>query len=327
MTWGAVFWPRPVKVRFGPCARPTIRPAGSPQDVDFIECHGAGTPLGDQTEIQSLVDLWGAGDWSRGQCAIGSIKSMIGHLLTAAGAAGMIKTLLAMQNKLIPPTLNFSEPPQRSPLPDSPFRVPTNAEEWKPRGSDIPRKAGVSAFGFGGINAHMLLQEYLPGATDAVHKEPLTIDCSGKVTSTGTIVSAGQENKSLIAIVGMDACFGKLKSLRAFQEAVFNGNSAIGTRPKDRWRGVENIVGDPLGNKAHSGGYMDSFDWNFNEFNIPPAEIPDIIPQHLLMLKTAFNAMQDAGLPVKQSRENMGAIIGIDFDYEATDYHLRWMLL
>jgi PfaB family protein len=291
-----------------------------PQDVDFIECHGAATPLGDQTEIQSLVDLWGEGNWSKGQCAIGSIKSMIGHLLTAAGAAGMIKTLLAMQNKLIPPTLNFSEPPQRSPLPNSPFRVPNTPEEWVRRRPDIPRKAGVSAFGFGGINAHILLQEYRSRDKDTVDKELVEIN------DTGAIVPAGQENRSLIAIVGMDACFGKLKSMRAFQEAVFNGTSAIGARPEDRWRGVENIVGDQSGNKAHSGGYIDQFNWNFNEFNIPPAEIPDIIPQHLLMLKTAFSAMQDAGLPVKQPREKMGAIIGIDFDYEATDYHLRWML-
>ncbi|RLC01395.1 MAG: type I polyketide synthase, partial [Deltaproteobacteria bacterium] len=297
-----------------------------PEDVDIIECHGAGTPLGDQTEIQSLVDLWADSSWSKGQCAIGSIKSMIGHLLTAAGAAGMIKTLLAMQNKCIPPTLNFSEPPQNSPLNHSPFRVPVHPEKWERRGPDTPRKAGVSAFGFGGINAHILLQEYRPGPTDKDPETPLEISNTGKTKPNEFVKAADQEHNASIAIVGMDACFGKLKSMQAFQEAVFNGKPIIGPRPRDRWRGAENSVLHMLGNNDLNGGYMDEFNWNFNEFNIPPSEIPDIIPQHLLMLKTAFNAMQDAGFPVKQSRENMGAVIGIDFDYEATEFHLRWML-
>ena len=297
-----------------------------PQDVDFIECHGAGTPLGDQTEAQSLVDLWGQGSWSTGQCAIGSIKSMIGHLLTAAGAAGMIKTLLAMQHNIIPPTLNFSEPPLRSPLYDSPFRVPSVPEKWDRRGTDIPRKAGVSAFGFGGINAHLLLQEYPPETQDIVSKAPLKINHSKKAKTTGIPEVAEHDDTSLIAIVGMDACFGRLTSMRAFQEAVFKGTPAIGPRPKHRWRGAKDSVRHHMGDKGLSGGYMDALDWNFKEFNIPPTEIPDIIPQHLLMLKTAYHAMQNAGLSIKQPREAMGAIIGLDFDFEATDYHLRWML-
>ena len=80
-------------------------------DVDLIECHGAGTPLGDLTELKSLENLWGESGWQKHQCAIGSVKSMIGHLLTAAGAAGIIKTLLAMQNKILPPSLNYEAPP------------------------------------------------------------------------------------------------------------------------------------------------------------------------------------------------------------------------
>ncbi|MEN8244753.1 MAG: beta-ketoacyl synthase N-terminal-like domain-containing protein [Thermodesulfobacteriota bacterium] len=302
------------------------RAGWQPEDLDYIECHGAGTPLGDQTEIQSLVNLWAERSWSKGQCAIGSVKSMIGHLLTAAGAAGMIKTLLAMQNKVIPPTLNFSEPSANSPLPDSPFRLPNRPEQWVRKGSDLPRKAGVSAFGFGGINAHLLLEEYRSCHADTADKEALSIRNIGNEKSQVDVIADEQDNNTPIAIVGMDACFGSLRSMRAFQEAIFNGKPAIGPRPKDRWRGAENTILHQLANKDLHGAYMDSFDWNFNEFNIPPAEIPDIIPQHLLMLKSACNALQDAGLPVKQSKETMGAVIGIDFDYEATDYHLRWML-
>ena len=86
-----------------------------PSDVDYIECHGAGTPVGDATEIQSLINLWQKATFQPGQCAIGSIKSMIGHLLTGAGAAGMIKMLLAMHHKILPPSLNFEKPPATAP--------------------------------------------------------------------------------------------------------------------------------------------------------------------------------------------------------------------
>jgi acyl transferase domain-containing protein len=144
--------------------------AWSAHDVDLIECHGAGTPLGDLTELQSLANLWGPTGWVKGQCAIGSVKSAIGHLLTAAGAAGLIKTLLALQNKTLPPSLNYEAPPANSPLPDSPFRVQTMPAPWRRRKDNTPRRAAVSAFGFGGINAHLLLEEWVPNVEERMRK-------------------------------------------------------------------------------------------------------------------------------------------------------------
>ena len=137
----------------------------SPDTVDLIECHGAGTPVGDATELASLCALWGCVDGTAGRCAIGSVKSMVGHLLTAAGAAGMIKTLLALDEKILPPSLNFNRPPDDSPLVGSPFRVQTSTEPWPDRTDGSPRRAAVSAFGFGGINAHVLLEEVVAAAT------------------------------------------------------------------------------------------------------------------------------------------------------------------
>ena len=134
-----------------------------PTDIDLIECHGAGTPVGDTTELNSLRTLWGDTGWTPGQCAIGSVKSMIGHLLTAAGAAGIIKTLLALKEKTLPPSLNFERPPENSPLTGSPFRVQTDADQWPAR-QDHRRRAAVSAFGFGGINGHLLLEEWGDGS-------------------------------------------------------------------------------------------------------------------------------------------------------------------
>jgi acyl transferase domain-containing protein len=88
-----------------------------PSDVDYIECHGAGTPVGDTTELISLMTLWEKlPEIIPGQCAIGSVKSNIGHLLTGAGAAGLIKTVLGLHHKILPPSVNFTEASENSPL-------------------------------------------------------------------------------------------------------------------------------------------------------------------------------------------------------------------
>ena len=132
----------------------------SPVDVDYIECHATGTPVGDATELKSLQSLWGHENWQSGQCALGSIKASIGHTLTAAGSAGLIKVIMAMQKGEIPPLPDQRETPGDFPLADSPFRIPGSAEPWLQQ-NGRPRRSAVSAFGFGGNNAHMIVEEYV----------------------------------------------------------------------------------------------------------------------------------------------------------------------
>ncbi|MGA8181053.1 MAG: beta-ketoacyl synthase N-terminal-like domain-containing protein [Desulfobacterales bacterium] len=297
----------------------------SPEDVDLIECHGAGTPVGDLVELQSLKNLWAESGWSTGQCPIGSIKSMIGHLLTGAGAAGMIKTLLALKHQTLPPSLNFSRAPDKSPLHDSPFKVQTEPEPWERRNEHTPRRAAVSAFGFGGINSHLLFEEWRPETQDSRTKT---------ITQQSTISfhhSKINNHKSTIqspsiAIVGMAAAFGPLTSLRAFQEVVLNGTSILSKRPQGRWNGCDAVADRHLDQAASWGGFMEKLSIDLEEFRIPPNEIPDILIQHLLMLKVSMDAMKDAGLPLRYERPRMGAVIGMEFDFEATDFHLRWHL-
>jgi acyl transferase domain-containing protein len=137
------------------------REAGwKPSDVDLIECHATGTPVGDSVEFQSLKSLWNSGGWRSGQCVIGSVKSTVGHLLTAAGAAGVVKVLSAFQARMLPPTANFTTPAPGLDFAGSPFRILNRGEVWQRRDERTPRRAAVSAFGFGGINAHLLLEEW-----------------------------------------------------------------------------------------------------------------------------------------------------------------------
>ena len=302
----------------------------TPQDVDLIECHATGAPKGDATELSSLRELWGKSGWHTGQCAIGSVKSMIGHLLTGAGAAGMIKTLLAIHHRLLPPSLHFESPPANSPLIDSPFRVQTEAEQWS---AHYLRRAAVSAFGFGGINAHLLFEEWdaEKSPTKESSSKSLAVDRTNRkaepISGSGASKSHSLDKKPIpIAIVGMEASFGSVSTLREFQEIVFNGNTVICPRPPNRWKGCGRLVERLSQNQSLDGGFMDAIQVDITDFHIPPKEIPDILPQHLQMLKVAARAMADAGLALRQERPRMGVIVGIDFDFEATNFHFRWSL-
>ena len=127
------------------------------ETVNYIEAHGTGTVLGDPIEITALTKAFRASTQKKNFCAIGSVKTNIGHLDAAAGIAGLIKTVLALKHKLIPPSLHFQEPNPEIDFTNSPFYVNTKLSEWKT--NSIPRRAGVSSFGIGGTNAHVILEE------------------------------------------------------------------------------------------------------------------------------------------------------------------------
>jgi acyl transferase domain-containing protein/NAD(P)H-dependent flavin oxidoreductase YrpB (nitropropane dioxygenase family)/NAD(P)-dependent dehydrogenase (short-subunit alcohol dehydrogenase family) len=130
----------------------------SPATVGLIEAHGTGTVAGDLAEVEALKRAFNG---SRRQgCAIGSVKSMVGHTKCAAGAAGLIKAAMALREKVLPPTLHVQTPNPKMDFPNSPFFVNTEVRPWIARPDGIPRRAGVSAFGFGGTNFHVVLEEY-----------------------------------------------------------------------------------------------------------------------------------------------------------------------
>ena len=285
----------------------------SPNDVQHIECHGSATPVGDGVELNSMKTLWedaGISNDNNATCAIGSVKSMVGHLLTAAGAAGFIKTLMAMKAKQLPPSLNFTAPPENSPLYQTPFRVQSDPEPWVPQSlsvdKSIPmaRRAGVSAFGFGGINAHILVEEFrkeIPTfyyAASKVHEKPL-------------------DQSNGVAVVGMALTTPRAKDIDALKGLMVSPEGDIAFTPESPCPGT-------------TGQWMDEIKTFAGEFHIPPNQIPDLLPQHLVMLKAAMAAIKDAGIDPRPNKDQglrtrFGAAIGIEFDHGATDFHLRWL--
>src|ERR1700704_4310602 len=147
----------------------TLANAGVEADsISYIEAHGSGTPVGDPIEIRALTKAFRTFTQRSDYCAIGSVKSNVGHLDAAAAVAGMIKTILALEHRQLPPSLHFTEANPEINFPTTPFYVNTQLREWT---SDGPRRAGVMSTGMGGTNAHVVLEE-APEPAEAGHVHP-----------------------------------------------------------------------------------------------------------------------------------------------------------
>ena len=165
----------------GPAQQAVIREALADAGVDagdisLIEAHGTGTPLGDPIELGALAAALGQGRAPDGLLTVGSVKTNFGHLEAAAGVAGLIKLVLALQHREIPPHLHFNTPSSHIPWAQMPIRIPTALQKWTP--STGRRLAGVSSFGFSGTNAHVTLEEApLESASPNTVDRPLHVLC------------------------------------------------------------------------------------------------------------------------------------------------------
>lgn len=269
----------------------------SPTDVDLIECHATGTPVGDAVEFASLKALWGPLGWAPGGCVVGSHKGNIGHALTASGGAGLLKVLLAIRHQTLPPTARFDEPSPGLGLADSPFRILKQAEPWRGRGPGVPRRAAVSGFGFGGINAHALIEEWLP--------------------TTRTLVAAPKfpDDDPSIVVVALGVHLGACQGLDAFRRLLLGEGKGPEPAAPANSRGI------PTREVGH---HFDRVEIPSGRFRIPPKELEEMLPQQSLLLLAAAEAVDSAGWATDQPRPRAGVFVGIGLDLNTTNYHVRW---
>jgi amino acid adenylation domain-containing protein len=150
----------------------------SARSISYVEAHGTATPLGDPVEVAALTRAFAGHTTDRGFCALGSLKSNVGHMVVAAGAAGLIKTALSMWHEKLPPSIHFDRANPQIDFDNSPFQVQTELANW-PRGKQ-PRRAGVSSFGVGGTNAHVVVEEAPQPAAVAAAEEWLVLRLSAR---------------------------------------------------------------------------------------------------------------------------------------------------
>ncbi len=269
-----------------------------PTDVDLIECHATGTPVGDAVEFASLRQLWGLSRTDR-RCVLGSIKSNIGHCLTAAGASGLLKVLLGFEHEVLPPTAGFAGPSPKIDLDQSPFQILSRAQPWTRRDDQIPRRAAISGFGFGGINAHLLIEEWVPGSP---------VDRPESV--------AGEP----IAVVALASRFGPFATTEAVRQRLLGGRADIRPEPVP--------VATNWGIDSTPDAYrISAVEVPTDRFRIPPKELAEALPQQLLMLNLASEATEQAGWSGDEPRLRTGVFVGLGLDLNATNFHVRWMLL
>ncbi|MCZ7649053.1 MAG: type I polyketide synthase [Planctomycetota bacterium] len=281
----------------------------APDEVDHIECHATGTPLGDAVEFQSLRALWAESGTPARKAVLGGVKSNVGHLLTGAGAAGLAKTLLALREGILPPTANFERAAAKLNLEHSPFEVLSAAREWPRREPGRRRRAAVSAFGFGGINAHLLVEEWLPRPVD--------------VSSASIEVRSGPAEP--LAVVGLDARFGPWDSFEAFRERALGGREELPAPPRRWWGVAESRWYLEAGLRAPEGYYLDELRVPLGRFRIPPNELAEMLPQQALMLLAADGALKDAKLDGDLGART-GIFVGLELDLNTTNFQLRWTL-
>ncbi len=176
-----------------------------PATATMVEAHGTSTKVGDVVEVESLAEVFGGAP--RGSIALGSAKSNIGHLKAGAGAAGLLKAVYAVSDKLLPPTLHAEKPNPNINFPHTPFIVNHELREWPQRDASIPRRAGVSAYGFGGTNFHVVLEEHVPGllTSDRAQYAGVSLPAGGNEGNEGNQGNAGNRARTgLVSVAGHD---------------------------------------------------------------------------------------------------------------------------
>jgi PfaB family protein len=289
-----------------------------PSDVQLIECHATGTPVGDAVEFDSLRELWGETGWKPGRCAIGSVKSTVGHLLTGAGAAATAKVIHALRAGVLPPQANFEVPNPALAYEGGPFRVLGGDDEWTKTG---PRRAAVSGFGFGGVNAHLLLEEWTGESLKAHPPRRVGAAAPKLVTVSQKEAEPAPEKPAAIplAVVGLAAHFGPWSGLPEFQSRVFG---VISAKPREKVNGWSRAA-----QPSPPGHFIEELNVPIDRFRIPPKELEEMLPQQLLMLQVAAAALADSRAATEGDDPNTGVFIGLGLDPNTTNFHLRWSLL
>ena len=227
------------------------------------------------------------------RCVIGSVKSTVGHLLTGAGGAAMMKVLLALRHETLPPTANFHKPSTKIDYQRGRYRVLDSAQPWDRRAAGVPRRAAISGFGFGGINAHLLVEEWLPELTDR-NVAPIR-EADRNVCPTS------------VAVVAMSVHLGAVQGIKAFYHERF-----------DDPRSSSELLQSPF--------RIDELHFPIGEFPIPPNELEELLPQQLLMLQVADSAIKDVRSGLSSDGARRGVFIGLNVDLNTTNFHLRWWL-
>nr|WP_246294007.1 type I polyketide synthase [Desulfobacter latus] len=272
-----------------------IKSEFSPGMVQFIEAHGTGTKVGDAVEMETLRQVYDQG----APIGVSTIKSQIGHLLGAAGMAGMIKTLLALNHQTLPPNGTFENISPKIDMADSSLFVLENPQPWDAPANG-PRMAAVSAYGFGGINYHAVVSEFNQADTTLPRRIFTDLD--------------HDPNDDRIVFSGIGVVLPKAGNKEAFWDAMVSGQKAYHPMPADRLANAcyaEEDENSGFRLPMMNNGVVDDFMLDMKTFKIPPSAMTYMDRAQLFGLDAAGQALEQAGIKDKLTTGNkIGAILG-----------------
>ncbi|WP_102796140.1 beta-ketoacyl synthase N-terminal-like domain-containing protein [Bowmanella denitrificans] len=268
--------------------------------VDYLECHATGTPVGDQVELNSIEQFFGQ---DHPLPLIGANKGNVGHMLTASGMASLIKVLLSMRHGQIPATIDLKEMVSTKGGNLNIDRVVRKAQAWPtPAGQ---RRAGINAFGFGGVNGHMVLRDAVK-CESAQDKQRLQLE--------------------KMVITGMSVAMAETHSVNQFNTSIRDAKQHFSPLPGNRWSGLEQrkdlldeygLTTPPLG------AYIEKFEFDCKRFKMPPNMAGIHLLSHLSLMQLAAGAFVDAGYQVDSKVRNIAVIVAADSDYLCYRYQAR----
>lgn len=275
----------------------------TPLDIDYLEAHATSTQLGDATELQS-VNTVAADRLSALPVRIGSVKSNIGHTLESAGLIGLVKVILAMRRRQLPPSINVKSLNQTFDWSDGRIHVVTRTEPWEPCGAK--RRAAVSAFGIGGLNAHLVVEEFIQPTHPAASQNDVSTEESGLEP---------------IAIIGRGVVLPGALNVAAFEQLLKSGESAIVDAPQDRWRngiGIEPADATSAYVVPTSrGGFITDFVFDAQTYRIPPKQVRQANPVQMMLLDAVSQAVNECdGGSWSFDRQRTAVVIGTIFGTE-----------
>ena len=309
-----------------------------PAGLQYIECHATSTQVGDSTELSALT-LALKDKLPKGRkLPIGSVKANIGHTLESAGIAGFVKAMLCMQHRQIPRQINFDTPNPDVPWNDIPFYVPTKSEPWPDPQPGRARRTAVNAFGIGGLNVHVVLDDEPVEAVKSQVTVPGGIrgqkpGFSESRASMSSIAPSDPEarlsekpgfGEDAIAIVGAATILPGALTLDAYWDLLVTGRDALQEVPEGRWS--REIYYDPQaqGNRRTRncrGGFLTDFVYDWKKHKVPPKQIANANPLQFMLLDAADQALRDAGYDArpfdrKRAAVVVGSVYGGDFACE-----------
>lgn len=277
--------------------------------LQYLEGHATSTQIGDATEFNAMAEVLQEFLPPGTKIPLGAVKANIGHTLETAGMAGLVKTVLAMQHRTIPPVINVR---QLNPVIDwerSPFFVPTSAMPWPEPPAGQPRRAAVNAFGIGGLNAHVVLDDQPPVPATQVR---------GVDVPAATPRRQGDDDQA-IAVIGASVLAPGALNLDAFWELLTSGRDPKGDVPVQRWDASRVLAPRdasprPWKTPIKTGGFITDFVYDWKKHKVPPKQIANADPLQFMLLEAVDQALGDAGFETQAlDRQRTGVAVGVVF--------------